>query len=146
MARKNAGLPIGKVVQFNAHDMLVSTNRQISGPGYDGLEQALTRLRGTTFQTTIKTGGEVNTRVFGMIESADVIRKEPITGRMMAIEIDAWNSLSLDEEPIVRLILDGTVVRVRQAGLVAGRTSFLTVCNGLAEYFVFWGHDAKAGG
>ena len=26
---------------------------------------------------------------------------------------DAWNSRSLAEEPIVRLILDGTVVRVR---------------------------------
>ena len=87
MARKNAGLPNGKVVQFNAHDMLVSTNRQISGPGYEGLEQALTRLRGTTFQTTVKTGDEASTRIFGMIESADVLRKEPITGRMVAIEV-----------------------------------------------------------
>jgi transposase-like protein len=28
---------------------------------------------------------------------------------------DAWNARSLAEEPIVRLILDGTVVRVRLA-------------------------------
>src|SRR6195952_5364290 len=37
---------------------------------------------------------------------------------------DAWNARSLAEEPIVRLILDGTVVRVRlrrQAILAAGR-------------------------
>jgi plasmid replication initiation protein len=87
MARKNAGLPIGKVVQFTAHDMLVATNRQIDGDGYKRLEQALTRLRGTTFQTTIKTGGEAATRIFGMIESADVLRKEPITGRMVAVEV-----------------------------------------------------------
>jgi hypothetical protein len=87
MARKNAGLPIGKVVQFNAHDMLVSTNRQTSGAGYEGLEQALTRLRGTTFLTTIKTGGEESTRIFGMIESADVLRTQPVTGRMVAIEV-----------------------------------------------------------
>jgi plasmid replication initiation protein len=87
MARKNAGLPIGKVVQFTAHDMLVSTNRQIDGDGYKRLEQALTRLRGTTFQTTIKTAGEAATRIFGMIESADVLRKEPMTGRMVAVEV-----------------------------------------------------------
>jgi plasmid replication initiation protein len=75
------------VVQFTAHDMLVATNRQIDGDGYKRLEQALTRLRGTTFQTTIKTGGEAATRIFGMIESADVLRKEPITGRMVAVEV-----------------------------------------------------------
>ena len=89
MARKNAGLPIGKVVQFNAHDMLVSTNRQISGHcNYEGFEQALTRLRGTT----VSNDGENRRRgcqrgIFGMIESADVLRKEPITGRMVAIEV-----------------------------------------------------------
>jgi len=87
MARKNAGLPIGKVVQFNAYDMLVSTNRQTDGDGYKRLEQALTRLRGTTFQTTIKTGGQANARVFGMIESADILRKEPVSGRMVAVEV-----------------------------------------------------------
>ena len=87
MARKNAGLSIGKVVQFNAYDLLVATNRQTSGRGYDLLEGALTRLRGTTFQTTVRTGGEQATRIFGMIESADILRKEPITGRMVAVEV-----------------------------------------------------------
>ena len=28
-------------------------------------------------------------------------------------QLDAWNAHSLAEEPIIRLILDGTVVRVR---------------------------------
>ena len=31
----------------------------------------------------------------------------------MKSDWDAWNARSLAEEPIVRLILDGTVVRVR---------------------------------
>jgi hypothetical protein len=87
MARKNVGLPIGKVVQFNAHDMLVSTNRQISGAGYKGLEAALLRLGGTRFATTVKTGDESEWRTFGMIESANVVRKAPVTGRMIAVEV-----------------------------------------------------------
>jgi len=87
MARKNAGLPYGKVVQFTAHDMLVSTNRQIDGDGYKRLDDALTRLRGTTFNTTIKTGGQSMTRIFGMIDSADILRTEPMTGRMVACEV-----------------------------------------------------------
>ena len=33
--------------------------------------------------------------------------------RKVKIDWDAWNARSLAEEPIVRLILDGTVVRVR---------------------------------
>jgi plasmid replication initiation protein len=87
MARKNAGLPIGKTVQFNAHDMLIATNRPVDGDSYKRLGQALTRLRGTTFETNAKTGGEAPMRVFGMIESADILRKEPVTGRMVAVEV-----------------------------------------------------------
>jgi plasmid replication initiation protein len=63
MARKNAGLPIGKTVQFNAHDMLIATNRPVDGDSYKRLGQALTRLRGTTFETNAKTGGEAPMRV-----------------------------------------------------------------------------------
>ena len=33
--------------------------------------------------------------------------------RNVRTDWDAWNARSLAEEPIVRLILDGTVVRVR---------------------------------
>ena len=35
------------------------------------------------------------------------------TWRKVKGDWDAWNTRSLAEEPIVRLILDGTVVRVR---------------------------------
>jgi len=87
MARKNAGLPIGKRVQFTAHDMLVATNRQTDGDGYKRLEQALTRLRGTTFETTIETGGESESEIFGLVESASVIRKSPVTGRIVGVEV-----------------------------------------------------------
>jgi plasmid replication initiation protein len=87
MARKNAGLPIGKVVRFIARDMLVSTNRKTTGGAYERLGEALIRLGGTRFVTTIKTGDEESLRTFGMIESADVVRRTPITGRMVAVEV-----------------------------------------------------------
>ena len=43
------------------------------------------------------------------------VRKDPASRvwRKLKADWDAWNSCSLVEEPIVRLILDATVVRVR---------------------------------
>jgi plasmid replication initiation protein len=87
MARKNAGLPIGKTVRFSAHDMLISTNRTTDGESYKRLEQAIIRLGGTRFLTTIKTAGHSESKTFGMIESADIIRKDIVSGRMIAVEV-----------------------------------------------------------
>src|SRR5437660_10205370 len=48
--------------------------------------------------------------VFGGAVSKDTVSR---VWRQVKADWDAWNSRSLAEEPIVRLILDGTVVRVR---------------------------------
>src|SRR5205814_2581303 len=48
--------------------------------------------------------------VFGGAVSKDTVSR---TWRKVKSDWDAWNSRSLAAEPIVRLILDGTVVRVR---------------------------------
>ena len=48
--------------------------------------------------------------LFGGTVGKDVVSR---TWRKVKSDWDAWNSRSLAEEPIVRLILDGTVVRVR---------------------------------
>src|ERR1700746_631991 len=48
--------------------------------------------------------------VFGGAVSKDTVSR---VWRKAKADWDAWNSRSLAEEPIVRLILDGTVVRVR---------------------------------
>lgn len=87
MARKNAGLPIGKTVRFSARDMLMATNRTTDGESYKRLEQAVVRLGGTRFLTTVKTAGQSESKTFGMIESADVIRKDIVSGRMVAVEV-----------------------------------------------------------
>ena len=50
------------------------------------------------------------TALFGGAVSKDTVSR---TWRKVKTDWDAWNTRSLADEPIVRLILDGTVVRVR---------------------------------
>jgi transposase-like protein len=50
------------------------------------------------------------TALFGGAVSKDTVSR---TWRKVKTDWDAWNTRSLTDEPIVRLILDGTVVRVR---------------------------------
>ena len=57
MHKKNRGEKIGKRVRFSAREMMVSTNRRTDGDAYELLEKAFSRLRGTNFKTTIRTGG-----------------------------------------------------------------------------------------
>jgi hypothetical protein len=50
------------------------------------------------------------TALFGGAIGKDIVSR---AGRKVKGDWDAWNARSLAEEPIVRLVLDGTVVRVR---------------------------------
>lgn len=86
VAKMNRGEPVSRKIRLHAHELLVATNRQTSGEGYKLLADALTRLRGTTIRTNIKTGGVEETRVFGLIEEASIIRKS-FDGRMQDVEI-----------------------------------------------------------
>jgi len=86
MAKKNAGEPLAQTLHLNAHDVLVWTNRETSGDAYRRLLEAFERLRGTTITTNIKTNGEAEGQVFGLIEKAKVIRQTR-SGRMSEIEV-----------------------------------------------------------
>ena len=86
IAKMNQGEEPQRKVKLQAYDLLVATNRQSSGEGYRLLTDALTRLRGTTIRTNIKTGGVEETRIFGLIEEANIVRKS-FDGRMQEIEI-----------------------------------------------------------
>lgn len=86
VAKMNRGEPPGRTLRLQAYDMLVATNRQTSGEGYRLMTDALTRLRGTTIRTNIKTGGVEETRIFGLIEEAKITRKS-FDGRMLDLEI-----------------------------------------------------------
>lgn len=76
MQKKNQGQKIGKRVRFSARDMLVATNRPVGGDHYKRLEEAFIRLSGTRFVTNIRTGGKVETRVFGLVEEGGFVRNE----------------------------------------------------------------------
>ena len=86
VAKMNRGEEPKRTLRLHAYDLLVATNRQTSGEGYRLLGDALTRLRGTTIRTNIKTGGQEETRVFGLIEEARISRKT-FDGRMQDIEV-----------------------------------------------------------
>ena len=86
IAKMNLGEEPSRKVRLRAYDLLVATNRQTDGQGYRLLKDALTRLRGTTIRTNIKTGGVEQTQIFGLIEEATITRKT-FDGRMQDIEI-----------------------------------------------------------
>nr|WP_255457180.1 replication initiator protein A [Polaromonas sp. E19S] len=76
-----------RTVRFTVHDFLVTTNRQTSGEGYKLLQEAFERLRGTSINTDIKTGGQRIKEGFGIIDRWKIIDKSPADERMVAVEV-----------------------------------------------------------
>ncbi len=76
VAEKNAGREISPWVEITAHEVMVACNWMTSKPSYQKFENAMIRLRGTTMVTNIQTGGEMNTRIFGLVEEAEISRHE----------------------------------------------------------------------
>ena len=87
MEAKNRGRPVSRTVRVTAYDLLVATNRDTSGRGYQGLREALGRLRGTGITTNIKTNGGRIREGFGLIDSWHIVEKSPDDARMVALEI-----------------------------------------------------------
>lgn len=69
MHKRNRGEKIGKRVRFNAHELLIATNRKTGGVEYQRLEDAFARLAGTQFKTDVTTGGKREVRFFSLIDS-----------------------------------------------------------------------------
>ena len=86
MAALNEGRKVQRAMRFKAYDLLVATNRQTSGRGYELLKDALRRLQGTQIETNLQQGGKEYFKVFGLIDSAQIV-KETRDGRMLDVEI-----------------------------------------------------------
>ena len=86
MAALNEGRQVHRTMRFKAYDLLVATNRQTSGRGYELLKDSLRRLQGTQIETNLRQGGKEYFRVFGLIDSAEIV-KETRDGRMLDVEI-----------------------------------------------------------
>ena len=82
----NEGPKVSRHVRFKAHDLLVATNRQTSGRGYELLRDALRRLKGTEIETSIRQGGKEHLSAFGLISAFEIVR-ETRDGRMLDVEI-----------------------------------------------------------
>jgi plasmid replication initiation protein len=71
---RNRGQSQSRRILINAHDFLVGTQRGTGGKNYQDLLDMLRRLRGTTIETNVRTGGSEQTKGFGLIEDYDVTR------------------------------------------------------------------------
>lgn len=86
IAAMNEGRKVSRTMRFKAYDLMVSTNRQTSGRGYELLKDALRRLQGTQIETNLRQGGKEYFKVFGLIDQAEIV-KETREGRMQEVEI-----------------------------------------------------------
>lgn len=84
--RAQRGGAVHRTLRFKARDLLIATNRQSSGRGYELLKESLRRLQGTQIETNLRQGGKEYFRVFGLIESAEIVR-ETRDGRMLDVEV-----------------------------------------------------------
>ena len=86
MAALNAGRAINRNLTLRAHDLLVATNRETSGDGYQRLRDAFERLAGTRITTNIGEDGLDITRGFGLIEGWQIVRHSR-QGRMVSVSV-----------------------------------------------------------
>lgn len=86
VAKMNTGVELQRTLHLRAYDLLVATNRNTDGRGYEQLRSALDRLSGTRIRTNIKTGDEEVTEGFGLIDSWKIIR-QTASGRMTELRI-----------------------------------------------------------
>jgi plasmid replication initiation protein len=85
--KMNNGAELHKTLHLKAYDLLVATNRNTDGRGYEQLKGALDRLSGTRIRTNIKTGDQEITEGFGLIDSWRIIRQTS-SGRMTELRIN----------------------------------------------------------
>ena len=97
MERLNRGETASRRIVMHAADMLEFANRTKSGRDYQAVDDALTRLRGCTIKTNIRTGDVCQTSIFGLIEKGDLIRKYGFDGRLQRVEVTLsewlWNAI-----------------------------------------------------
>jgi plasmid replication initiation protein len=87
VAKMNAGQPLHKTLHLKAYDLLVATNRNTDGRGYEQLEAALDRLSGTRIKTNIKTNQQPFKEGFGLIDSWRIARNTK-SERMSEVQIN----------------------------------------------------------
>ena len=108
MEKKNRGEKIGKRVRFTGRELLIATNRPTNNLGYNRLEHAFQRLRGTTFTTNIATGNKIETRIFGLIDEGGFVRTADEHFRLDYCEIvlSDWVMRAIENDEVVTISND----------------------------------------
>ncbi len=90
-AKLETGKPVSPVLPFHPHDMLKAIGRSASGRGYEELEDALRRLKGTVVETNIRTSSTRRKAMFGLLEAWSHTT-DPATERSrgMTITLPRW--------------------------------------------------------
>lgn len=105
----NHNQPISRTVRFTAYNFLVATNRATRGDDYERLLTALQRLKGTTITTNILTGKKrPRADVFGLIDSASIVKDPANDSRMVGIEItlSEWLFNAIQAQEVLTLHKD----------------------------------------
>lgn len=105
---KNRGEEISSTVRFNAHELMIATNRTTDGDSYQRLGKAFIRLRGTTFTTNIQTGGKRENRTFGMVDEATYVFHDNEKQRLdfCEVKLSDWVMRSIESKDVVTISQD----------------------------------------
>lgn len=87
MAKLNRGESVDRRIRINCHELLMFTNRGVSGKDYNALCEAIDRLAGTRISTNISSGDEEEYNNFGLIDQGSIRRKNGLNGRLLWIEL-----------------------------------------------------------
>ena len=100
----NRGEKISRHIRLRASDLLIATNRQTSGRGYELLQNAFRRLQGTQIETNMRRDGKERFKVFGLIEEAEIVR-ETRDGRMIEVDITLsdWIFDAIEQKHVLTL-------------------------------------------
>lgn len=107
IAKINKGKQASKRIKIIAKDLLIFINRNTGGKDYECLYDALDRLDGTRIRTNIKTGGEEETKGFGLIDEFRIVRSEK-SQRILEIELSLsdWVFRSIEKKEVLTLHYD----------------------------------------
>ncbi|OED42085.1 hypothetical protein AB833_07955 [Chromatiales bacterium (ex Bugula neritina AB1)] len=115
MERMNRGETPHRRMRISLHDLLIATNRDVSGHGYRLIKNSLNRLTGSLIKTNIKTGHYRQEGFFHLLDSAQLIESERFKGRLVAVEItlSEWYYNSLIARQV--LTIDRDYFRLRKS-------------------------------
>jgi plasmid replication initiation protein len=102
--KANRAEPISQTMTFTAADLFRVIGRKPSGSAYEQLEDALRRLKGTSIETSIETGGEGESGAFSWVSEYKLRYRRGRDGEkvLRAVEVTIcswlWRAITRDKQ------------------------------------------------